>query len=198
MFKKLLIGFIGLAFIFPTGSVDASPITGNSNASITINPGDSGFTQLITNNLFFEPYTISAAMPDQQNTSTHTFKVADFSGAMNGWTVTASFSDFILDTNGDATPEDRLSDHSATIDFNCATTTFNSFPHACQTNISRVLTGSGTAPSVIVSAPANSTSVGEFIYTIPTNFFTLKFDNKVKAGVYNGTLTIDFAAVYTP
>lgn len=198
MLKKILLGILSLAIVLPVGAVSASPTTGSSNASITINPGDQGFTQLITNSLFFQPYTIGATLPNQANTSTHTFKVADFSGGLDGWTVTAIFSDFVLDKNSDGTPEDRLSAHNATIDFKCGTTTFKAYPHACQTDINRALTSSGTAPSIIVSAPADGTSVGEFVYTLPTNFFALKFDNKIKEGTYNGTLTIDFASVYTP
>jgi len=198
MFKRMLLGILYLVVITPLGIVSASSTTGDTNASITVNPGSLGFTQLITTSLFFQPYTIGATQPNQNNTSTHTFKVADYSGDLSGWTVSATFSDFSLDTNNDGVPEDRLSNHGATIDFKCGSTTFKSFTHACQTDVNRAITSSGTAPSILASSPANSTSAGEFVYTIPANFFALKFNNSVKEGNYNGTLTIDFASVYTP
>lgn len=198
MLKKLLVGMLSLAIVTPLGVVSAYSTTGNTNASITINPGSSGFTQLIVGDLFFQPYTIGSSQPNQSNTSTHTFKVADYSGNLKGWTVTASFSDFTLDTNNDGVPEDRLSNHNATIDFKCSSTTFKSLAHACQTDVNRALTSTGTTPSILASAPANSTSAGEFTYTIPSNFFALKFNSGVKEGTYTGTLIIDFASVYTP
>lgn len=200
MLKSILISLIGLsAIISPIETVYAATSTTDStNASITINPGDTGFTQLISSNLLFQPYTIGPSHPSQTNISTLTFKVADFSGSNNGWNVTTTFSDFTLDANNDGTPEDRLSNHNATIDLKCGTTSFKTLIHSCQSDINRAFTTSGTAPSTIVSAPSNSTSTGEFEYTIPTNFFVLKFNNNLKEGTYNGSVTIDFASVYRP
>ncbi|MCK2000582.1 hypothetical protein MZM54_04125 [[Brevibacterium] frigoritolerans] len=196
MYKKLLVAILSLALFLPTGVSAAT--SGTTNASISINPGTAGFAQLITNNLIFQAYTIGSGLASQGNSSTHTFRIEDFSGGLNGWTVSAIFSDFVLDKNSDGTPEDKLSSHNTTIDLKCGTTTFKSQPHSCQTNINRALTTIGTTPSVIVSAPANDTSVGVFSYTIPGNFFVLNFQNDVQPGTYNGTLTIDFASVYTP
>ncbi|WP_088364057.1 hypothetical protein [Bacillus cereus] len=199
--NKLTGLFIGLGLLlvpFSIDTVNASPIKSSTNSSISISPGDFGFSQTISNDLFFQPYQISTSKPNQNNTSTHKFEVSDFSGRLTGWTVSATFSDFVLDENNDGVAEDRLSKHGSSIDFKCSLPTFKSLPHACQTDLNKVIGSSGTSPSIIAAATATSASVGKFEYTLPVGFFSLKFNNDVKPGIYKGTLTLDFGSVYTP